>query len=75
MNVKSSDEPIDPVGSSSANVQVLATKMLIRDLSIERPDVVSYLQTIVPEKQEIALVHAIEVGITEIVARRERARP
>jgi hypothetical protein len=69
MSVKFTDLPIDPVGCA---VQVLATKMRIRDLSIERPNVISYLQTIVPEKQEIALLHAIEVGITEIIARRER---
>ncbi len=74
MNVKDFDQSIDAVGASGASVQVLATKMRIRDLCIERPDVISYLQTIVPDKQEIALVHAIEVGIVEIVARRERFR-
>jgi hypothetical protein len=72
MKPNGNDHSIDPVGSTVASVQVLATKMRIRDLCIERPDVVSYLQTIQPEKQEIALVHAIEVGIAEIVARRER---
>jgi hypothetical protein len=33
---------------------------------------VGYLQRISPEKPEIALVHALEVGITESLARRER---
>lgn len=74
MSVKNFDQSIDAVGASGGSVQVLATKMRIRDLCIERPDVISYLQTIVPDKQEIALVHAIEVGIVEIVARRERFR-
>jgi hypothetical protein len=53
-------------------VQLLATTMRIRDLSIERPSIVAYLQTIAPDKLEIALVHALEVGVKEIRGRRER---
>jgi hypothetical protein len=48
--------------------------MHIRDLSIERPSIIAYLQNIAPEKLEIALVHALEVGITEMQLRRERFR-
>jgi hypothetical protein len=44
----------------------------IHDLSIERPSIIAYLQTIAPDKQAIALVHALEVGVTELVARRGR---
>ena len=55
-------------------VQVLATSMTIHDLTIERPSVIEYLRTIAPDKQAIALVHAIEVGVTEMLARRERFR-
>ncbi len=66
---------IRPVGASlSRRVEVLATKVRIRDLCIERPEVAAYLEGISPDKQEIALVHAIAVGITEIVARRGRDR-
>ena len=53
-------------------VEVLDTMMRIHDLRIERPAILAYLGKIAPEKQEIALVHAIEVGITELIARRER---
>ncbi len=53
-------------------VEVLATSMRIRDLTIERPAIVAYLKAIAPDKQEVALVHALEVGITELIARRER---
>jgi hypothetical protein len=53
-------------------VQVLSTSMTIHDLSIERRSIVDYLRTIAPDKQAIALVHALEVGITEMIARRER---
>lgn len=53
-------------------VQVLATSMTIHELSIERASIVDYLKTIAPDKQAIALIHALEVGITEMLARRER---
>jgi hypothetical protein len=53
-------------------VEVVGTTMRIHELCIERPSIVSYLGKIAPEKQEIALLHALEVGITELIARRER---
>jgi hypothetical protein len=53
-------------------VQVLASTMTIHDLSIERSSIVEYLKTIAPDKQAIALVHALEVGVTEMLARRSR---
>ena len=53
-------------------VQVLETSVTIHQLEIERASVVEYLRTIAPEKQAIALVHAIEVGVTEMLSRRER---
>ena len=65
---------IQPMAAASGSVRVLTDMMHIHELSIEHPAVVAYLQTIDPGKQEIALVHAIEVGITELVARRARAR-
>jgi hypothetical protein len=55
-----------------AQVQVLSTSMTIHELSIERPSIIDYLKTIAPDKQAIALVHALEVGIIEMIARRER---
>ena len=72
--VKTQKHVVQPMAASSTNVQVLSTTMHIHDLSIEQPAVVAYLQAIDPGKQEIALVHAIQVGITELVARRARAR-
>ena len=53
-------------------VEVLETSMRIHDLRIERPAIVAYLRAIAPDKQEIALVHALEVGVTELALRRER---
>ena len=57
---------------SERSVEVLATSMRIHDLSIERPAIVAYLKAIAPDKQTIALVHALEVGVTELASRRER---
>jgi hypothetical protein len=53
-------------------IQVLSTTMRIHDLTIEKPAVIEYLRRIAPSKQEIALIHALEVGITEMQARRQR---
>jgi hypothetical protein len=61
----------EPVVSSS--VEVTATMVHIHDLNIDRAAVVKYLEAIARGKQEIALVHALEVGITEI-ARRARGK-
>jgi hypothetical protein len=33
---------------------------------------VKYLEAIAPAKQEIALIHALEVRVTELIARRAR---
>jgi hypothetical protein len=60
------------ISDRQVQVQVLATSMTIHELSIERPSIVEYLRAIAPDKQAIALVHAIEVGVTEMLARRER---
>ena len=57
-----------------SHVLVLESSLTIHDLSIERASIVDYLKTIAPEKQVIALVHALEVGVTEMRARRERFR-
>jgi len=53
-------------------VDVLETTMTIHELSIDRPSILKYLRSIAPDKQAIALVHALEVGVTEMIARRER---
>jgi len=55
-------------------VEVLDTSLTIHELSIERASIVDYLKTIALDKQVIALVHALEVGVTEMLARRERFR-
>jgi len=62
--------PSDPAPVRA--VQVLSSAVRIEELSIERQVIVNYLKAIAPEKQEIALIHALEVGVTEMIARRER---
>jgi hypothetical protein len=66
---------LEPVASTTeAAVQVLQMRMKIRNVSIDRPSIVHYFRNIPADKQEIALVHAIEVGIAELSARRERVK-
>ena len=60
------------VRHDSRYYEILETTMHIHNLCIERAAIVSYLGKIAPEKQAIALVHALEVGVTELIARRER---
>ena len=79
------DEPLEPVealtergqGGSRAGdperpVEVLSNSVRIHELTVERPAITAYLEHIAPDKLEIAFVHALEVGVTEFVARRER---
>ena len=53
-------------------VEVLAEGMRINEVWVSRQDVIAYIEGIAPDKREVALVHAIEIGITEILARRRR---
>jgi hypothetical protein len=53
-------------------IEVQSATVNIQELRIERPAIVAYLKAIAPDKQEIALVHALEVGVTELASRRER---
>jgi len=62
--------PSDPAPVRA--VQVLSSAVRIEELSIERQVIVNYLKAIAPEKQAIALIHPLEVGVTEMIARRER---
>ena len=76
MNEITSEDKLDPIAAAAATagnaVQVLANTVRVHELTIDRPGVAAYLQHIALGKQEIALVHALEVGVTELVARRER---
>ena len=68
-------EKLDSVAATAgAAVQVLFDGVRVNKLTINRPSISAYLQTIDVEKQEIALVHALEVGVAELAARRERVR-
>ncbi len=62
-------KPREKVGPA---VEVLAEGMRIKEILVSRPDVVAYIEGIAPDKREVALIHAIEIGITEILARRRR---
>ena len=66
-------EEIAPLAAETErSVQVLTTTMRIQNLVIERPALIAYFQGIPADKQEIALVHVLEVGITELAVRRSK---
>ena len=69
------NEPLEPVAALTERpVEVLSNSVRIHELTIERPAIAAYLEHIAPDKLEIALVHALEVGVTELVSRRERLK-
>ena len=70
MNAHDALEPV--AGTKETSVQVLSMRMRIHNVNIDRAAVVAYFKSIPADKQEIALVHALEVGIAELAARRER---
>jgi hypothetical protein len=59
-------------GGLDPSVEVLGSSMRIHDLCIEKPAILEYLQHVSPDKYDIAIIHALEVGVKEIMARRER---
>jgi hypothetical protein len=69
------NEPVEPVAPMTERpVEVLSHSVRVHDLTIERAAIAAYLEHIAPDKLEIAFVHALEVGVTELVARRERIK-
>ena len=67
------DEPTAPAGveplAAKQSVTVLANQVRILNLNVDRPSIVRYLGQIPSEKLEIALLHALEVGIVETQSR------
>ena len=54
------------------HVELTPTSVRIAGLEIPIKTIVSYLEKIPSGRRELALVHAIDVGVTEILARRTR---
>jgi hypothetical protein len=72
MNSNATHEVVPIAVNVVEHVSVRANSVRVSDLTIEQPGIVAYLRRIAPNKQEIALVHALEVGIIAMQARRER---
>ena len=56
--------------TTTRTVNVRYKGVQIQNLTIERQGVVDYLKKMTADKIEVALVHALEVGIVEIESRR-----
>ena len=54
----------------SQRLRLLTTSLRVSDLCITRPSVVAYFRTFEPDKLELAFVHALDVGVAELLARR-----
>ena len=64
---------LDPIAASlDPPVSTRVSPPTRIELVINRPAVLAYLQAIPSDKREIALQHALEVGVAELAARRER---
>ena len=65
------DHDVSPVTeSASQRLRLLSTSVRVSDVCLTRPSVVAYFRTIAPDKLEVAFVHALEVGVAELLARR-----
>ena len=61
------------VGTSlQSQVELQPSKLLIHELAVSRQEILDYIRAISPDKREIAVMHAIEVGVMEIMARKRR---
>lgn len=69
-------KPLGGIVSVATNLQsqveLQPSKLLIHELAVSRPEILDYMRAISPDKREIAVMHAIEVGVMEIVARKRR---
>ena len=54
----------------SQRIRLLSSSLRVSDVSFTRSTVVAYFRTIASEKLELALAHALEVGVAELLARR-----
>lgn len=73
MNPTRTQHQFEPIATAiQRSVQVASKTVHIHALSIQRPKVAAYLESIPPDKQELALLHILEVGVTELLARRGR---
>jgi hypothetical protein len=54
----------------SQRIRLLSSSLRVSDVSFTQSSVVAYFRSIAPEKLELALAHALEVGVAELLARR-----
>ena len=64
------DEIESAADDAGTRVLVFNMSVRVRDLTVNRQAVAEYLDAIPTDKRDLALVRAIEVGVTEILARR-----
>jgi hypothetical protein len=60
--------------ATTRSVNVQRKEIQIQNLTIERQGIVDYLKNVTADKVEVALVHALEVGVVAIEMRRAEFR-
>lgn len=62
------------VKQAGNRVELLGSTVHVADLDVPLETAAEYLREIPTEKRELAFVHAVQVGMAEIMARRKRLR-
>lgn len=62
-----------PVKHAGNRVEVRGSTVQVIDLDVPLEELAAYLREIPTEKRALAFVHAVKVGMTEILARRKRS--
>jgi hypothetical protein len=64
-------DDVDPAGTrGDRRVQLLTATVQIQDMTVTHKELVDYLRRLPADKRDRALVHILDVGITEILRRR-----
>ena len=73
MDASAEPVAIEPLAAAYAPIEQPERTQILQ-LTIDRPVILSYLRNIAPDKVEVALLHALEVGIAALQARRAEFR-
>ena len=68
------DDIVPLMESHHQTVEIHDNEVRIHDVTVARPTVAGYLSALSAAKRELALIHALEVGVAEILARRRVSR-
>ena len=68
------DDIVPLMDAHQQSVEIHENEVRIHDVTVARAAVAGYLSALSAAKRELALIHALELGVAEILARRRAAR-